>query len=371
MSRPKTSNRQKGFSLIELLVVTAIIAILASLILPALNKAKARAKQLGCLNNLRQVGLAFQTFAHDHNGQFPMAVPASGGGSQEFATASYQVAGKFYFSFRQFQPLSNDLVTPKVLACPSDTRQPAATFISFDNKNLSYFVGLNADFSRPYSLLSGDRNLTNDFPNFPTLLRSQMTRGWRWTAELHQFKGNLLFSDGHVEEKVSPQLSAALEQGPMGGDIALPDVPHGRAPVLVATQYPISGPPINSAPPSRYVPPAPATQPASAPSLNLTTSPLRTTATGLMAPAAETGSNSQKQISSPPHPTSPVPEKPSGAEPGFSFPVSSGTVDRHPLGFPSSLFLLFLVLIVAGLLAFYIRKRYASQSNGTSGDDAG
>lgn len=216
-----------AFSLLELLCVIAIIGLLAALLLPALNQAKARAKRIQCVENLHQLGIAFQSFAHDHNDQFPMAVPAASGGSLEFSQAAYLVQGQFYLTFRHFQALSNDLASPAVLVCPADTRAAARDFASMSNSNLSYFLVLNAAFNRPEGILAGDRNLTNNYTSAATIAFLGTASSLHWTREMHQFKGNVLYSEGRVAEQNSPELMAAASLGHGAYNLAMPTSPVG------------------------------------------------------------------------------------------------------------------------------------------------
>jgi prepilin-type N-terminal cleavage/methylation domain-containing protein/prepilin-type processing-associated H-X9-DG protein len=206
MKRLPHSRQVGGFTLIELLCVIAIIGILAALLLPALSQAKLRAKRAACVNNLRQTGLAFHIFANDHRGKLPMQVPGSDGGSEEFVRAAGQASGESHFAFRHFQTLSNELVTPAMLICPADTRSPAHHFSVLNNDNVSYFVNVTAEHGKSTSILAGDRNLTNDWVGDRGLLPLDANSYLRWTHELHRFKGNVLFADGHVEELNRPTL---------------------------------------------------------------------------------------------------------------------------------------------------------------------
>lgn len=213
-------NQEPGFTLVELLVVIAIIGILAALLLPALTKAQGRAKRVWCENNLRQMGIAFHTFAHDHNSQYPMNVPMIDGGSQELTLNGYLINGPFYFGYRHFQTLSNLLVTPKMVVCPTDTRVAAANFGVMQNSNVSLFVGVTADYNKPMTILVGDRNLIIPDQQSPTLLRAAAGYQLQWTTAMHVNGGNVLFSDAHAEEWANAKKNSLMD----AEDFVLPTV---------------------------------------------------------------------------------------------------------------------------------------------------
>src|SRR6185369_11481065 len=91
------------------------LLILPAMLLPALSKAKGRAQEINCSNNMKQIGLAFKVWAVDNNDQFPWACSVTNGGTRELAVRGADTIDPNPI---HFEVLSNELFTPKILVCP-------------------------------------------------------------------------------------------------------------------------------------------------------------------------------------------------------------------------------------------------------------
>ncbi len=202
--RRGTSTHPPGFTLIELLVVVAIIAILAALLLPAIVRASAKARQTWCGSNLRQVGLAMEMFAHNHNDLFPQEVSTNDGGALEFNPGSPSYGGGLIRNPAAFRSLALDAGSYKIFQCPAAKQRPASNYLSLDLGNVSYFVNAGAKMGEPDSALAGDDNFLRPATRIGADLARADTNGpltLAWTGARHTVGGNVLFSDGHVEAR--------------------------------------------------------------------------------------------------------------------------------------------------------------------------
>jgi competence protein ComGC len=167
--------KQAGMTLIEALVVMVIIAgFILFVVLPRF----AQARQHGgitCVNNLKQIGTAYQIWENDNGNLYPMQQKEALGGMVEVLSNSYNAGADAYLPYAIMQ---NELgQSPKVVLCPKDERTANTNFNpatipqgltnvyapwspgSFGNTNVSYFVGVGALNSFPQAILGGDRNL--------------------------------------------------------------------------------------------------------------------------------------------------------------------------------------------------------------------
>jgi prepilin-type N-terminal cleavage/methylation domain-containing protein/prepilin-type processing-associated H-X9-DG protein len=201
------NNSRRAFSLLELLVVAAIVGLIAVLLVPSTGGGKATASRINCANNLKMIGISTKEWAMDHNNLFPMQTLQPNG---EPVAASG-------LPWRHFQVMSNELRNPKVFVCPADNSRRAATnFTSdFSNSRLSYFLNVTAqyeDTNNMSSFLSGDRNLLVDgnAPGGEILIRTNSMVSW--SEQIHRNNGNILLIDGSVQQLSAKRLLESVRE---------------------------------------------------------------------------------------------------------------------------------------------------------------
>ena len=209
--------KKRFFTLIELLIVVAIIAILAAMLLPALNKAKMAASKAHCINNLKQLGAVMESYAGDNQDWYPTYYTATGGGEW------YKVlCDNKYTSCTYLQARGNVVVgglgggaregRKHIFWCPDDKQDPQVGFVT--PQGISY--GINSIITNPayrylrrtqIALKAGWSMSQNsllmdswDNANYSGNSYSVYSYSPQYLDFRHNTTINVLYCDGHVED---------------------------------------------------------------------------------------------------------------------------------------------------------------------------
>jgi prepilin-type N-terminal cleavage/methylation domain-containing protein len=217
-------NTRRAFTLIELLVVIAIIGILAALLLPALSRSKNKAQQTSCLNNLRQLQIAWTTYLGDHNDTLPLNDDFKTSLSPNTSSTNSWVSGDTTvsadLSYIEQGTLYPYVSHPDVYHCPTDrSLVTSSNVLRARSYSLDYYLNglIDPQYVLPYDAASTvvvkNSQLTHPSLDFAFLDENENTiedgiylifrdpdETWQNApSDRHNIGMNLTFTDGHCE----------------------------------------------------------------------------------------------------------------------------------------------------------------------------
>ena len=192
--------RCAAFTCPELIVISALLAVLVALMTVALTHKRHVQQQRACVNNLKNIGLAFRIASSDSSDDFPFRHSVEMGGTRELTNL-----------WQHFLAISNEISTPNILICPTSRKKTATTWQSFSDRNISYFLGITAAETYPQSFLSGDTGfLIDGQPPRSNPISLSTNANLSYPKSIHRATPNICMGDGSVQQLNPSQLREQL-----------------------------------------------------------------------------------------------------------------------------------------------------------------